>query len=235
MSEPKNPVRDRVLVLRVLVPSLEARLNDKMKEAEQLASTRMPPGSNAADYLSKETLMDLDGVHCEPTTDGSTRWNFHCDGASYPARLVNLPCPVEVHKTHDHAYYYKSCDIAQLLVVYEDEMAMEEAENMPNYKSEDYPSYYHSGLTPPMKRVVERRFEKREHKAIPPPRTEVSEIEEELRIMIDRISDSSKTKGKNKTPSLSAATSKVIEEVVEEIVDYQPVSMYDVSCCYCWG
>jgi transcription initiation factor TFIID subunit 7 len=61
----------------------------------------------------------------------------------------------------------KSCDIAQLLVVYEDEMAMDEAENMPHYKSENFPSYYHSGLTPPLKRVVERRFEKRDHKPVP--------------------------------------------------------------------
>jgi transcription initiation factor TFIID subunit 7 len=196
-----------------------------MEEAEKLASMRMPAGSsNAADFLTKESLCDLDGVQCEPTAESNTRWNFHCDGASYPCRLVNLPCPVELHKTHDHAMYYKSCDIAQLLVVYEDEMAMEEAENMPSYSNEDYPSYYHSGLTPPLKRVVERRFSRREHKAIPPPRTEVSEIEEELRVMIERISENSAKggKGKNKTPSLSAATAKVIEEVVEELVDYQP-------------
>lgn len=223
-SETKNPVRDRVLVLRVLVPSLEARLRDKMEEADKLASTRhMGMGSSsAADFLAKESLFDLDGIFCEPTHDGSTRWNFHCDGAQYPARLVNLPCPVELHKTHDHAMYFKSCDIAQLLVVYEDEMAMEEAENLPQYKSEDYPSYYHSGLTPPLKRVVERRFEKRDHTPIPPPRTEVAEIEEELRIMIDRISDTTKAKGKNKTQALSAATTKIIQEIEDTLVDYEP-------------
>jgi transcription initiation factor TFIID subunit 7 len=220
-SESKNPVRDRVLVLRVLVPSLEARLRDKMEEAENLASVRLGT-SNPADFLSKESLFDLDGIFCEPSHDGGTRWNFHCDGAQYPARLVNLPCPVELHKTHDHVVYFKSSDIAQLLVVYEDEMALEEAENMPHYKSEDYPSYYHSGLTPPLKRVVERRFEKRDHSPIPPPRTEVAEIEDELRIMIDRISDTAKTKGKNKTQTLSATTSKVIQEIEDELVDYEP-------------
>jgi transcription initiation factor TFIID subunit 7 len=208
-------------VLRVLVPSLEARLRDKMEEAEKIASAQLGT-NNPADFLTKESLFDLDGIFCEPSHEGSTRWNFHCDGAQYPARLVNLPCPVELHKTHDHVMYFKSCDIAQLVVVYEDEMAMEEAENMPKYKSEDFPSYYHSGLTPPLKRVVERRFEKRDHTPVPPPRTEVAEIEEELRIMIDRISDTAKTKGKNKTQTLSAATSKVIQEIEDELVDYEP-------------
>lgn len=196
-------------------------MRDKMEEAENLASARLG-NTNPADFLAKESLFDLDGIFCEPSHDGGTRWNFHCDGAQYPARLVNLPCPVELHKTHDHVMYFKSSDIAQLLVVYEDEMALEEAENMPHYKSEDYPSYYHSGLTPPLKRVVERRFEKRDHSPIPPPRTEVAEIEDELRIMIDRISDTAKTKGKNKTQTLSATTSKVIQEIEDELVDYEP-------------
>lgn len=141
-------------------------------------------------------------------------------GPALVARLVNLPCPVELHKTHDHAMYYKCGDVAQLLVVYEDEMALEEAESTPGYKNDDYPSYYPSGLTPPMKRVVERRFAAREHKAVPPPRTEVGEIEQEVKAMIDRISDSTKTKGKAKISATQAT--KVLEEVEEDIVEYEP-------------
>jgi transcription initiation factor TFIID subunit 7 len=145
------PIRDRTLILRILVPGLEQRLRDKMKEAEEDAAAS--PGviaaaagtntsSSSTSSNNKETLLDLEGVMCEPTQDGSTLWNFHCDGATYPARLVNLPCPVEVHKTHDHAMYYKSCDIAQMLIVYEDSMALDEADAYP--KTEGYPSYYHS-------------------------------------------------------------------------------------------
>jgi transcription initiation factor TFIID subunit 7 len=201
---------------------LETRLRDKMKDAEQLCSSKAPPNSNVTDFLTKEVLGDLDGVTCEPTSDGSTKWNFHCDGASYPARLVNLPCPVEIHKTHDHAMYYKCCDVAQLLIVYEDEMALEEAEALPGYKQEDFPSYYHSGLTPPLKRVVERRFAARAHKAVPPPRTEVSEIEEDLKLLIDRIGEStSKPRGKNKN-NAAAAQTRVMEEIVDDVVDYEP-------------
>ena len=85
-------IRDRTLVLRVLVPSLEARLREKMKEAEEIASRKATP-TNPSTAEPKNIIQDLEGVTCEPTKDGSTLWNFHCDGATYPARLVNLPCP----------------------------------------------------------------------------------------------------------------------------------------------
>lgn len=138
---------------------------------------------------------------------------------SYPARLVGLPCPVELHKTHDHAAYYKCADIAQMLIVYEDEIALEEADEKPY---EGFPSYYHSGITPPMKRVVERRFAAREHKAVPPPRAAVADVEEELVDLMDKLSNKDeKNKRKNKVPMLTSAT-KVLEEVEEEIVDYEP-------------
>lgn len=145
------PIRDRTLILRILVPGLEQRLRDKMKEVDDDFGVSSGGGGGAPSATSsstnnnttqKETLLDLDGVTCEPTGDASTLWNFHCDGATYPARLVNLPCPVEIHKTHDHAMYYKSCDIAQMLIVYEDSMALDEADAYP--KTEGYPTYYHS-------------------------------------------------------------------------------------------
>lgn len=163
--------------------------------------------------------MDLEGVACEPTKDASTLFNFICDGRTYPARLVNLPCPVELHKTHDHAMYYKSCDIAQMLIVYEDTMALDEADAFP--KAEGFPSYYHSGLTPPMRKVVDKRFKKNERTLVPPPRLEVSDVESDLLELMSNISKEG-TKRKNKVPSLASAThNKVLEEVVEEIVDFE--------------
>ena len=201
----RGTIRDRTLVLRILVPGLETRLRDKMKEQEEQAA-------------DKESYLDLDGVTCEPTAARNrTLWNFHCDGATYPAKLVNLPCPVELHKTHDHAAYFKCSDVAQMLIVYEDDMALEEAEEK---AIEGFPSYYHSGLTPPMKRVVERRFAAREHKAAAPPRVAVADVEEELLTLMDKISKDEKTK-RSKLPSLTTAN-KTLEEVEEEIVDYEP-------------
>ena len=146
-----RPIRDRTLILRVLVPGLETRLRDKMEE-QAAAKKEADSGKNGANGSSsqqnrdtsgsKESLLDLEGVTCEPTNvQGNTLWNFHCDGAKYPARLVNLPCPVELHKTHDHVMYYKCTDLAQMLIVYEDSTALAEAEDDVT-KHEAYPSYH---------------------------------------------------------------------------------------------
>lgn len=216
------PVRDRTLILRILVPGLETRLRDKMKEVEEAESMNNNRNVSSSSAGSKETLLDLDGVSVEPTSNSSTLWNFHCDGAVYPARLVNLPCPIELHKTHDHAMYYKSCDVAQMLIVYEDSMALDEADAYP--KTEGYPSYYHSGITSPMKRVVERRFALREHQPKAPPRNEVMDVESELFDLMHKISKDTGKRKQQQVPSLATAQhqNKILEEVIEEVVDYEP-------------
>ena len=255
----RAPIRDRTLVLRILVPGLEARLRDKMKDMEDTAAAAaaassssssttannnttktdrtnssslvVPSGMNnnntttttstTTATTTKDLYLDLEGVTCEPTTArGGTLWNFHCDGATYPARLVNLPCPVELHKTHDHAAYYKAADIAQMLIVYEDDMALEEDDMATNPPIEGFPSYFHSGLTPPMRKVVERRFSAREHKAVAPPRAAVADVELELIELMEKLSKDEKGK-RNKVPTLTSAN-KVLEEVEEEVVEYEP-------------
>uniref|UniRef100_A0A7S0TBH4 TAFII55 protein conserved region domain-containing protein n=1 Tax=Pseudo-nitzschia delicatissima TaxID=44447 RepID=A0A7S0TBH4_9STRA len=224
MADSHLKIRDRALILRVLVPGLETRLRDKMKEAEEAEDVNIDnPRDKANNATKAETLLDLEGVACVPTQDSSTLWNFHCDGATYPARLVNLPCPVEVHKTHDHAMYYKSCDIAQMLIVYEDSMALDEADAHP--KTEGYPSYYHSGITPSMKNVVQKRYSFREHQpGTKYPRNEVSDVERELHELMCKISKESGKVRKPKIPSLATAQhqNKVLQEVEEVVVDYEP-------------
>lgn len=232
----RAPIRDRTLVLRILVPGLETRLRDKMKESEEESGNRNTGNnsgiSSTGNGSNKERILDLDGVTCEPTSARNhTLWHFHCDGATYPARLVNLPCPIEVHKTHDHAAYYKSADLAQMLIVYEDEMALEEGAE--EKQIEGFPSYYHSGLTPPMRRVVERRFARRDHSAAPPPRAAIADVENEMVRLMERIamsekaatsnsaSNNNKQQQKNKVPQLTSAN-KIFEEVVDDIVDYEP-------------
>ncbi|KAL7566851.1 hypothetical protein ACA910_021347 [Epithemia clementina (nom. ined.)] len=248
----RAPIRDRTLVLRILVPRLEERLREKMRELEEsitaqstaagaqanggggaplpksTAVSTIGQGGNSSSSGGGDLLWDLEGVSCEPTTArNKTLWNFHCDGATYPAKLVNLPCPVEIHKTVDHAHYYKCQDVAQMLIVYEDDYALEEAEEKP---LDGFPSYYHSGLTPPMKRVVERRFAAREQKAVAPPRAAVADVEEELTQLMEQLqkdekgptgAGSNSQNKRNKLPSL-ASTTKVLEEVEEVLVDYEP-------------
>ena len=139
-----QPICDRTLILRILVPGLETGLCNKMKEIEETA-TSTKKDSNS--------FLDLNGVTCKPTGEGSTLWNFHCNGAMDLARPVNLPCPVELHKTHNHYMYCKSCDVAQMLIVYKDSMALDKANSFP--KTPGFPSYYHFGLTSAtMKHIV---------------------------------------------------------------------------------
>ena len=148
---------------------------------------------------------------------------MNCNRISYLTFVHEYQCsPVEVHKTHDHANYHKAADIGQMLIVYEDDYAMKEAEN--EFSIEGFPSYYHSGITPPMRRVVQRRylsrFEERDTKPIPPPKSQVSNVEKDLQGLISKLSVKGK---KGKSSSLSTTTKeKVIEEIEEEIVDYEP-------------
>jgi transcription initiation factor TFIID subunit 7 len=132
---------------------------------------------------------------------------------------------VEVHKTVDHATYHKASDVGQMLIVYEDEYAMEEAENAPGYKVEGFPSYYHSGLTPPMKRVVRRRFlsrfKERDVKPVPPRRIDVQNVEEEIKKLIEKLSDKGKV-GKGRKGAAPLPKDRIITEIEEEIVDYEP-------------
>jgi hypothetical protein len=61
-------IRDRSMVLRILVPGLEARLRDKMKDLE---------------VGDKEAYLNLEGVTCQPTEFRKrTLWSFQCDGAT---------------------------------------------------------------------------------------------------------------------------------------------------------
>lgn len=113
-----------------------------------------------------------------------------------------------------------------MLIVYEDEYAMEEAENEKGYKIEGFPSYYHSGLTPPMKRVVRRRFlsrfQERDVKPVPPRKVDVQKVEEEIKTLIETLSaDRGKAKGK-KGASTTSGKDRSIEVLEEEIVDYEP-------------
>lgn len=107
-----------------------------------------------------------------------------------------------------------------MLLVYEDEYAMQEAEA--EKPVEGFPSYYHSGLTPPMKRVVKRRFlsrmEERDIKPIPPKRSDVEDVEKEIKNLIEKLSDKKQSKAKTKPTTKD----RIVEEIEDEIVEYEP-------------
>lgn len=89
----RAPIRDRTLVLRILVPRLDQRLREKMKELEEAVASKSGSGTGASPSKSGgaggggggggpvDSCLDLEGVSCEPTADRNrTLWNFRCDG-----------------------------------------------------------------------------------------------------------------------------------------------------------
>ena len=89
---------------------------------------------------------------------------------------------------------------------------------MPKYKIDGFPTYFHSGLTPPTSRIVEKRFKERVHAAIPPPVDEIRKVEKELITLVDSIS--AKESGKQK--KTHKCFLKALEEVEECVVQYEP-------------
>lgn len=78
----QNIVRDRTLVLRILVPGLHTRLNDKINNLQESGATSTPTSSgglgDAAKNTKAENILNLEGVTCLPSSNGSTLWHFRC-------------------------------------------------------------------------------------------------------------------------------------------------------------
>ena len=95
----KNIVRDRTLILRVLVPGLHTSLNDKINsKSSQDDNNNSTSSSSTANLQSSSTsssrpmhlsntnsnitgsaadqILNLDGVTCLPSKSGSTLWHF---------------------------------------------------------------------------------------------------------------------------------------------------------------
>ena len=94
----KNIVRDRTLILRVLVPGLHTSLNDKINSKssqddnnntnstssslQQSSSNSRPmhlsntANSNIITGSAADQILNLDGVTCLPSKSGSTLWHF---------------------------------------------------------------------------------------------------------------------------------------------------------------
>lgn len=108
----------------------------------------------------------------------SRRATFKVGTTTFPAKLVDLPCLIESHKTLDTKHMFKIADISQMLLVEPNDPTTEDSSNNPNseattngkekkkegFNIEDF--VYPHGITPPMKWVRKRRFRKRAHKRV---------------------------------------------------------------------
>ncbi|KAG7392915.1 transcription initiation factor TFIID subunit 7 [Phytophthora boehmeriae] len=97
-------------------------------------------------------------------------FTLQVNGKEYPAKIAQLPCILETHKTYDDNFFYKSGEIGQIFVVTdkeEEKKTLEAQEEIPN------------GITPPNTNVVKRKYEKTK-KTTPFPKNDVSRVEEDL-------------------------------------------------------
>lgn len=90
----RNVVRDRTLILRILVPGLQTELNNKIhsiqdrEDSNNASTTGAPPGSSGVSLggmggrssgsgaKSADQILNLDGVSCIPSSVGDTLWRF---------------------------------------------------------------------------------------------------------------------------------------------------------------
>ncbi|WFD19537.1 hypothetical protein MCAP1_001769 [Malassezia caprae] len=92
----------------------------------------------------------------------SRRAVFHIGQQLYAAKLVDLPCIVESHKTLDNKQIFKIADISQMLLIERPIASEAEAIASGTRSSQDDYIYPH-GITPPMQWARKRRFRKRIH------------------------------------------------------------------------
>ena len=88
---------------------------------------------------------------------------FHIGQQLYAAKLVDLPCIVESHKTLDNKQMFKIADISQMLLIERPIADEAEATAQSSHKSSNDDYIYPHGITPPMTWVRKRRFRKRVH------------------------------------------------------------------------
>lgn len=105
------------------------------------------------------------------------------DGWVLPAKLVDLPTIIETHKTLDSKNFYKTSDVAQMLICKEeaDEVREEPEENVKKSKDgKDKKYLYQHGITKPLKNVRKKRFRKTLRKKY----VDFPEIEKEVKRLL---------------------------------------------------
>lgn len=95
--------------------------------------------NESASSSSEDASLDLSFAE-----DGRTG-TFVIGDEKFPAALLDLPCIVESYKTYDDNVLIKTADVGQMILVREEDSALEGVE-------------YRHGLTPPMRDARRRRF-----------------------------------------------------------------------------
>eukprot|EP01038_Epipyxis_sp_PR26KG_P009182 gene9182-12383_t len=135
------------LILR-LPEDLAHRVKALIKEG-LLSEDIKPLNGNTKPILIDISPKDADS----PSND----FTFSLEGKDYPSLLLNLPCPLETHKTFDNKIFLKSGDVGQMLQVFHTEKERDSCRS--SIIETINGDYYQNGITPPTFDVVKRRFE----------------------------------------------------------------------------
>lgn len=111
------------------------------------------------------------------------------NGRIFNAKLVDLPCIIESHKTTDRKTLYKTADISQMLVCVSDDEDAEdcvlgqgEKKGEKKKKDEDKKHQWNHGIAPPLKNVRKRRFRKTMAKKNP----DLPDVDKEVRRLLEQ-------------------------------------------------
>lgn len=100
------------------------------------------------------------------------------DGTALSAKLLDMPCIIESHKTVDSKSFYKTADICQMLVCCDDDSLTEDDNISPKKESKRF--IWNHGITGPLKNVRKRRFRKTARKKL----VESPEVEKEVKRLL---------------------------------------------------
>ncbi|XP_077984409.1 transcription initiation factor TFIID subunit 7-like [Glandiceps talaboti] len=137
--------------------------SDYPQELENQYILRMPAHkSDSLRKLIQSGTVMKDKLTIESQPDGR-HFTVRFEGDAFSAKLVDLPSTIESHKTTDRKTFYKTADIAQMMIctTEEQEAIPEEDEAHPKKKEKLEKKFqYNHGITPPLKNVRKRRFRK---------------------------------------------------------------------------
>ncbi|KND01768.1 uncharacterized protein SPPG_03559 [Spizellomyces punctatus DAOM BR117] len=161
-KQPKNAkglVQTRIGPTRITIKPKKGPLEDEEEApVEEHFILRMPSGEPAEKLReavkAREIPEDFNVTFYDPR-----RATFRLGADSYRAKLVDLPCIIESHKTLDNKQFYKVADISQMLVVDGPAQTTPPQEPQQPLHHDEY-TWPH-GLTPPLWNVRKRRFRKR--------------------------------------------------------------------------
>lgn len=147
-------------------PKPSASRDEPPVELENQFILRLPPTPAAALRAAvRSGVMNLKErltIQLEPDVrHGTVKFDKWC----LSAKVVDLPCLIESHKTLDRKTFYKTADICQIMICREeDELSKTDEEESPKKKdkkdSKDKKFLWPHGITPPLKNVRKRRFRK---------------------------------------------------------------------------